>query len=112
MTYSDTNGISRINQYTDDPPRPEMRMQKRQLALGIRNYSDDPSNSTPQDAVVTQTKQVKDNFYGGMMIFGVDDIPRAVPFATLVSKEFYDGQNVELNRLGCWGLPVGALALM
>ena len=112
MTYSDTTGISRLNQYTDDPPRPEMRMQKHQLALGVRNYSDDPVNSTPQEAVTTQTKQVKDSSYGGMMIFGVEDIARAVPFTTLVSKELYDGQNVELNRLGCWGLPLGALALV
>jgi hypothetical protein len=112
MTYSDTTGISRLNQYTDDPPQPEMRLQKHQLALGVRNYPDDPGNSTPPEAVTTQAKQVKDNAYGGMMIFGVDDILRAVSFATLVSKELYDGQNVELNRLGCWGLPTGALALM
>ena len=112
MTYSDTSGMSRLKPYIDYPPKADMRMQKHQLALGVRNYPDDSNNSTPPEAVTTQTKQVKDNSAGGMMIFGVEDIARSTAFTTLVSKELYDGQNVELNRLGCWGLPTGALALM
>ena len=106
MTYGDTLGTSRLNSYTDDPPKPEMRMQKHQLALGVHR------GETPDDAVVDQTQQIKQQAYGGMMIFGVEDIANSTPVATLISKVLYDGQDVELNRLGCWGLPTGGLAVV
>jgi hypothetical protein len=105
MTYWNTSGTSRLTPYTDDPPKPEMRMQKHQLALGVRH------GETSDDGVVSQTREIKQQSYGGMMICGVEDIPYSTPIAGLISGELF-GQQVELNRLGCWGLPTGALALV
>lgn len=104
MTYFDPSGPDRLKPYVEDPPEPEMRMQKHQLALGV--HYGEASN----DAIRSQASDIQQQSYGGMMIFGVEDISNSTPIASLISNQFFR-QKVELNRVGCWGLPMGALAL-
>ena len=47
MSYGDDTGIARLRPYAESPPDADMRMQKHQLALGVRNCPEDPRNWTP-----------------------------------------------------------------
>jgi hypothetical protein len=107
MSYPSTSGLARLTPYTEEPPEAGMRMKPHQLGLGVLNSD---RNSTPPDKVEPQTRAIKNNDYGGMMVDAVEDFVRAPPFETIISNVFY-GQDVKTMLPGCWSLPTGALAL-
>ncbi len=111
MMYGNVSGLMRLKPYSEALPEPRMRMQKEKLALGVWNCPPEVKNgnATPPEAVMPQTEQVKVGGYGGMMIFGVEDVCNAPDFETRVGRIFY-GQQVE-SGTGSWELPTGILAL-
>ena len=110
MSYGDDTGIARLRPYAELPPDADMRMQKHQLALGVRNCPEDPRNWTPPDFVARQTQEVKDNAYGGMMVFAAEDFVRAPDYEFRISGVFYQG-DVGNSTPGCRYLPTSILAL-
>jgi len=77
------------------------RLQKRQLVLGVSN--EDSNNRTPPEWVKRDTAGVKDEGYGGMLVFETElpDGPHgAVVYASDIAQVLY-GQKATIKP-GCW----------
>src|SRR5215475_1574064 len=74
------DGLWRLGPYTSEPPEPRMRMKPHQLGLGVWHCPEEEpnQNATPAKYVAPQATGVKKQDYGGMMVFGVEDLRRAL----------------------------------
>jgi hypothetical protein len=78
MSYAG-GGTSRLEPYL------QYGMQKRQLGLGVWN---DPHGTWPDD-VKPETEQVKDQGYGGMMMFGCEHPDKARDYVEKIAQVLY-----------------------